>query len=49
MNTIQEIAAAFAIIALCMIIHYSIKDWRVILDELGYHFKKITSKDRQDA
>jgi hypothetical protein len=49
MNIIQEIAAALAIIALCTIIHYTIKDWRVIFEELGYHFKKIISKDHRDA
>jgi hypothetical protein len=49
MNTIQQIAAALAIIALCMIIHYTIKDWRVIVEDLGYYFKKSSAKDHQDA
>jgi len=49
MNIIQEIAAALAIIALCMIVHYTVKDWRVIFEELGYYFKKDSSKDHLDA
>ncbi|MBS1530347.1 MAG: hypothetical protein JSU01_08570 [Bacteroidetes bacterium] len=49
MNIIQEIAAALAIIALCTIIHYTIKDWRIIIEELGYHFKKLTSREHRDA
>jgi len=49
MNLIQEIAAALAIIALCTIIHYTIKDWQVILEDLGYFIKKSTSKSKQDA
>jgi len=49
MNTIQQLAAALAIIALCMIIHYTIKDWRVIIEDLGYFIKKGSSKSKQDA
>jgi hypothetical protein len=49
MNTIQQIAAALAIIALCMIIHFTIKDWRVIIEDLGYFIKKSASKSEQDA
>ncbi|HEX3385797.1 MAG TPA: hypothetical protein VHS53_18090 [Mucilaginibacter sp.] len=49
MNIIQEIAAALAIIALCTIIHYTIKDWRIIVEELGYYFKKDSSKEHRDA
>jgi hypothetical protein len=49
MNIIQQIAAALAIIALCMIINYAIKDWRVIVEDLGYIFKKDSSDTHQDA
>jgi hypothetical protein len=49
MNIIQQLAAALAIIALCMIIHYTIKDWWVIVEDLGYFNKKSASKSKQDA
>jgi hypothetical protein len=49
MNTIQQIAAALAVIALCLIIHFTIKDWRIITEDLGYFLKKGKSKDRMDA
>jgi hypothetical protein len=49
MNTIQQIAAALAITALCMIIHYTIKDWRIIVADLGYFIKNGRSKANQDA
>lgn len=40
MNAIQEIAAALSCTALCVIIHYGIKDWRYIVQELGYAVSK---------
>jgi len=49
MNTIQQLAAALAIIAFCMIVHYTIKDWRIIVEDLGYFIKKGSSKTKQDA
>ncbi|MFI5161539.1 MAG: hypothetical protein ACHQHN_09690 [Sphingobacteriales bacterium] len=49
MNIIQQIAAALAIIALCLIINYTIKDWRIIIEDLGYMFKKDSSDTRRDA
>ncbi|MBS1504830.1 MAG: hypothetical protein JST32_22405 [Bacteroidetes bacterium] len=49
MNTIQQIAAALAVIALCLIIHYTIKDWRIIFEDLGYFFNKDRSKEHRDA
>ena len=49
MNAIQQIAAALAATALCLIINYAIKDWRIIANDLGYFFKKSSSKVKQDA
>jgi hypothetical protein len=40
MNLIQQIAAALSCIALCMIIHFGIENWRSIAAELGYMFEK---------
>jgi ABC-type Fe2+-enterobactin transport system substrate-binding protein len=46
MNIIQEIAAALAIIALGLIVNYTIKNWQAMTEDLGFFFKQKDSKTK---
>lgn len=44
MNLIQQIAGALSCMAICLIIHFSIRNWRTIAQELGYSIKEKATK-----